>query len=122
MEVPNHIEATHIIYPNQHVCNTEHYLKIKNIDCKHGITFVHWWLYPSSYDEWMPINLLLANPDQNYFCKNPWKIGVQYIVDVEKFNEWTSELDYKIDDLLIESIYSLTNLKKKKKNTQTQSV
>eukprot|EP00490_Sorites_sp_Unknown_P002215 CAMPEP_0114695122 /NCGR_PEP_ID=MMETSP0191-20121206/71007_1 /TAXON_ID=126664 /ORGANISM="Sorites sp." /LENGTH=114 /DNA_ID=CAMNT_0001990979 /DNA_START=66 /DNA_END=413 /DNA_ORIENTATION=+ len=68
-------------------------------DNKKNMNFIHWWFYPSSYNEWVPSNLVNGDDDiDDDYDVDIWKVGEQFIIDLDKFNEWMVEYDYEIED------------------------
>ena len=65
------------------------------------VAMVHWWYWPSSYDEWMPASDVsqTIEPEATRTPGMPWVVGYKFIRDVEKHNEWGNEADYAIPDL-----------------------
>lgn len=95
------VEATHIIEwdkeldSNDSLMGDEEY--IRTVQVRTGIgaseALVHWWYYPDSYDEWIPISDIDCSdpPDVNvvgYKGARKWRVCCRFITDVCKFNEW----------------------------------
>jgi hypothetical protein len=84
------------------------------------LAFVHWWYFPDSYDQWIPLAdvdpKVEEDPDphaRQYVC-------CRFIKDVAIFNEWMNEVDYEIesggdDDELMEGKDQEKDKKKKRK-------
>lgn len=75
-----------------------------------GTALVHWWYYPSCYDE-IVSSLEVAtreppecNPAVPPVGVNPavgvgvWRVNYRFIRDLEVFNEWGNEADYLVED------------------------
>ena len=66
------------------------------------MALVHWWYWPSSYDEWMPKEDVSGDQEDmlasRLYPNGPWVVGAKFIRDVENFNEWGLEEDYAILD------------------------
>src|SRR5690606_27021742 len=61
-------------------------------------TFVHWWYYPASYDQWIPTSVVEGEM-QPIEQKEKWRIHARFLRDSELFNEWMEEADYDLDVL-----------------------
>jgi hypothetical protein len=95
----NKDEATHIIYPDQYFeDNDEDYLRTLVVDKEREVAFVHWWYYPSSYDEWVPLKMVQGEPEPKKEPPEKWEIGARWLLDTDKFNEWIPEADYEIEE------------------------
>jgi len=63
------------------------------------MALVHWWYWPSSYDEWMLACDVAGEGESHPPARpkgGPWVVGCKFIRDVENFNEWGLEADYAI--------------------------
>ncbi|KAF8819764.1 SWIRM domain-containing protein [Cardiosporidium cionae] len=63
-------------------------------------SFAHWWYYPESWDCWTSA---LAIPEQesqgiDIPPDGKWKVGYDWLLDLDIYNEWMCELDYEIFD------------------------
>lgn len=95
----NKEESTHIIYPDQYFeDNDEDYLRTLVVDKEREVAFVHWWYYPSSYDEWVPLKMVQGEPEPKKEPPEKWEIGARWLLDTDKFNEWIPEADYEIEE------------------------
>lgn len=66
------------------------------------MALVHWWYFPSSYDEWMDASDVTGEVEKEKSAVGPGGalvVGCKFIRDVEKFNEWGCENDYAVMDL-----------------------
>jgi len=65
---------------------------------KKKMALVHWWYFPSSYDEWLPAKDVAGETETEppKFPKGVAVVGCKFVRDVEKFNEWGVESDYAI--------------------------
>jgi len=81
------------------------------------MALVHWWYWPSSYDEWM-LACDVAGEQESHPPARPkggaWVVGCKFIRDVENFNEWGLEADYAIVDYARKVTY-YTKLEEKQK-------
>ncbi|KAF9435509.1 hypothetical protein BGZ76_006137 [Entomortierella beljakovae] len=92
--------ATHIVHQlTQDQENSENDEWLRTLEKKDGKVLVHHWYYPDSYDEWV------AEASGDYADPAPlpehsgvWNISTRWIKDSEKFNEWTNEEDYEINN------------------------
>mmetsp|Transcript_8214 Transcript_8214/g.12250 ORF Transcript_8214/g.12250 Transcript_8214/m.12250 type:complete len:695 (-) Transcript_8214:1543-3627(-) len=98
--------ATHIIEWNEETDNfpeelTEDYIRILDRKAPElgGATFVHWWYYPDSYNEWITSSdVSYADaPDLVYMGpkKEKWTVCCRFVTDCDLFNEWGNEMDYE---------------------------
>jgi len=64
------------------------------------MALIHWWYWPTSYDEWVPANEVDdVSTDDHMSCKSDigsYVVSCRFLRDVEKFNEWGCETDYAI--------------------------
>lgn len=66
------------------------------------MALVHWWYFPSSYDEWMDASDVSGDLEKDKIATGPGGaavVGCKFIRDVERFNEWGCESDYAVMDL-----------------------
>lgn len=65
------------------------------------MALVHWWYFPSSYDEFLPASDVSGDLEkENPSCLGGANVvGCKFIRDVERFNEWGVESDYAVMDL-----------------------
>mmetsp|Transcript_9629 Transcript_9629/g.14258 ORF Transcript_9629/g.14258 Transcript_9629/m.14258 type:complete len:1173 (+) Transcript_9629:138-3656(+) len=67
----------------------------------HPMALVHWWFWPSSYDEWMAASDVDGDVEQEPPARppgGPYCVGCKFVRDVAIFNEWGVEADYAVDD------------------------
>ena len=94
-------EATHLVEwddeldGSTHISGDEEY--IRTVQVQTGVdsceALVHWWYYPDSYDEWVPLADLDCSdpPGVNVVAlkgTRKWRVCCRYVVDVKCFNEW----------------------------------
>eukprot|EP00494_Astrolonche_serrata_P024684 UN24944 len=92
-------KATHIVQPDQYFEDAdEDYLRTLVVDRDRDVAFVHWWYYPSSYDEWVPLKMVQGDPEPKRDGQTVWEVGARWLKDTDKFNEWIPELDYEIEE------------------------
>jgi len=98
--IGNQNSCTHII------CNDydqdesgEDFLRTLHVDKERKVAYVHWWYYPSSYDEWVPLQMVQGESEPEKQRTGPWKVGSRWLRDLAKYNEWLSELDYEIAEV-----------------------
>ena len=65
-----------------------------------GLSRVHWWYLPDSYNEWVPIHAAPSEVDPDVAPPNskPWYVYERWVVDSEKYNEWMNEGDYETEE------------------------
>ncbi|KAF8819698.1 SWIRM domain-containing protein [Cardiosporidium cionae] len=64
-------------------------------------SFAHWWYFPESWDCWT--SALATTPEQESQAVDippdgKWKVGYDWLLDLDTYNEWMCELDYEIFD------------------------
>jgi len=92
-------KASHIIVPDQFFEEAdEDYLRTLVVDKEREVAFVHWWYYPSSYDEWVPLKMVQGEPEPKKTPPHQWEIQARWLLDTEKFNEWIPEADYELEE------------------------
>jgi len=92
-------KCTHIITNDMEIDESEDdFLRTLHVDEAREIAYVHWWYYPSSYDEWVHLGMVQGQSDQPQPPKGPFILGARWLRDLSKFNEWMSEYDYEIPD------------------------
>jgi len=92
-------KASHIIVADQFFEEVdEDYLRTLVVDKEREVAFVHWWYYPSSYDEWVPLKMVQGEPEPKKQPPHQWEIQARWLRDTDKFNEWIPEADYELED------------------------
>ncbi|KAL1920036.1 uncharacterized protein VTP21DRAFT_1182 [Calcarisporiella thermophila] len=93
----NYDRATHVICPDdeESAQNDEEWLR--TLEKKDGKVLVHWWYYPDSYDEWLPESGSFADPEPPPDHQGAWYVGLRWVRDSYRFNEWMNEEDYEVD-------------------------
>jgi len=92
-------KASHIIVQDQFFEEAdEDYLRTLVVDKEREVAFVHWWYYPSSYDEWVPLKMVQGEPEPKKTPPHQWEIQARWLLDTEKFNEWIPEADYELEE------------------------
>lgn len=91
--------ATHIILPDTYEMeeSNEDFLRTLHVDREREVAYVHWWYYPSSYDEWVPVHMVQGESEPERPRTGAWSVGSRWLRDLNKFNEWMPELDYEIE-------------------------
>lgn len=59
---------------------------------------VHWWYFPDSYDEWLPLSEIQGLPEPPEQPQGAWRVTERFLYDLEKYNEWMNEEDYEEED------------------------
>lgn len=65
------------------------------------MALVHWWFWPTSYDEWIPAEDVNGVADEDPPERGPggaWVVSCKFLRDVKRFNEWGLEIDYVIEN------------------------
>lgn len=92
-------KASHIIVSDQFFEEAdEDYLRTLVVDKEREVAFVHWWYYPSSYDEWVPLKMVQGEPEPKKTPPHQWEIQARWLLDTAKFNEWIPEADYELEE------------------------
>ena len=72
---------------------------VRTVDKQENLAYIHYWFYPSSYDQWISNELIDGEAEDIEPPPGAWRVGERFITDLEKFNEWMVELDYEIDEV-----------------------
>ena len=59
---------------------------------------VHWWYFPDSYDEWLPVSEVDQSEPDEAVVKRPVHVYARWVTDLDKFNEWMNDEDYEVED------------------------
>jgi len=92
--------ATHVIFPapSAAVASQEDEDWFRTLEKTDKRALVHWWYFPDSYDEWVPLNeLTTGEPEPPPNHANAWKVTARWVQDSIKFNEWMNEEDYELE-------------------------
>jgi SWI/SNF related-matrix-associated actin-dependent regulator of chromatin subfamily C len=55
---------------------------------------VHWWYWPDSYDEWIPVDNISGDPEEDEEPPAQWTVYQRWIRDSYRFNEVMNPIDY----------------------------
>ena len=107
--VDNEEEATHTVVPDTEDMESDDQTFLRTIAVRKkvkdlgDVALVHWWFFPDSYDDWVPIaDVHGETPD---LMKPPakWRVCVRWLRDTIIFNEWMNEEDYLPEDPIREN-------------------
>ena len=59
---------------------------------------VHWWYFPDSYDEYVPLDDAPEVVEPDKAASGPWTVYSRWVKDSAKYNEWMNPIDYEVDD------------------------
>eukprot|EP00241_Pyramimonas_parkeae_P018825 CAMPEP_0114314792 /NCGR_PEP_ID=MMETSP0059-20121206/22059_1 /TAXON_ID=36894 /ORGANISM="Pyramimonas parkeae, Strain CCMP726" /LENGTH=401 /DNA_ID=CAMNT_0001440081 /DNA_START=111 /DNA_END=1313 /DNA_ORIENTATION=+ len=98
---PDDEGVTHIVIPDtEEVKQTdidEEYCR--TLEIKGQKALVHWWYFPDSYDEWIPVQNISGDPEeQEAPSQGPVTVYRRWVRDSCFFNEWMNPADYAPDD------------------------
>lgn len=94
---------THVVVPNPPDATEqadEIFWRTVEINTDLGLSRVHWWYLPDSYNEWVPMHAAPSDidPDVAPPHSKPWQVYERWVVDSEKYNEWMNEGDYETEE------------------------
>ena len=93
--VEDQAQATHIVEFNEAVDGVRgeeaDYLRTLTIRADANLAQVHWWYFPDSYDEWIPLADVEGNlPEADPVGKGAKRVCCRFVKDVAVFNEHLS--------------------------------
>ncbi|KAG9302842.1 hypothetical protein G9A89_009619 [Geosiphon pyriformis] len=94
----NKNSPTHIINGTNDGIDDTELDYFRTLEKKNGKVFIHWWYYPDSYDTWVQEAPEHADPEPAPEHNGHWNVGVRWLRDSLKFNEWMNEEDYEISE------------------------
>ena len=60
---------------------------------------VHWWYFPDSYHEWIPVSNIAGEPEEEENKEDgPQTVYRRWVRDSHLFNEWMNPVDYLPDE------------------------
>eukprot|EP00850_Spirogloea_muscicola_P000936 SM000003S11181 [mRNA] locus=s3:1465428:1471766:- [translate_table: standard] len=71
---------------------------IRTLEVQGNFARVHWWYYPDSYDEWLPLGDVEGEAEEETLHKGPWHLHLRWLRDSCLYNEWMNELDYVLEE------------------------
>eukprot|EP00850_Spirogloea_muscicola_P007215 SM000036S13259 [mRNA] locus=s36:210416:217077:+ [translate_table: standard] len=71
---------------------------IRTLEVQGNFARVHWWYYPDSYDEWLPLGDVEGEAEEETQHKGPWHLHLRWLRDSCLYNEWMNELDYVLEE------------------------
>eukprot|EP00850_Spirogloea_muscicola_P010436 SM000061S19263 [mRNA] locus=s61:398927:405189:- [translate_table: standard] len=71
---------------------------IRTLEVQGNFARVHWWYYPDSYDEWLPLGDVEGEAEEETPHKGPWHLHLRWLRDSCLYNEWMNELDYVLEE------------------------
>ncbi len=93
--------VTHVVVPNTEEQEIDDvFWRTIEINKDLGLSRVHWWYLPDSYNEWVPVHAAPSDIDPDVAPPNskPWYVHERWVVDSEKYNEWMNEGDYETEE------------------------
>eukprot|EP00485_Elphidium_margaritaceum_P006291 CAMPEP_0202704290 /NCGR_PEP_ID=MMETSP1385-20130828/16988_1 /ASSEMBLY_ACC=CAM_ASM_000861 /TAXON_ID=933848 /ORGANISM="Elphidium margaritaceum" /LENGTH=303 /DNA_ID=CAMNT_0049362273 /DNA_START=19 /DNA_END=926 /DNA_ORIENTATION=- len=90
--------VTHFILPNNADMLDSGDENVRTIEKRDNLAFIHYWFYPSSYDQWINSDLIDGDAEHIEPPQGAWRVGLRLLTDLDKFNEWMVEFDYEILD------------------------
>ncbi|KAK3919431.1 SWI/SNF complex subunit SMARCC2 [Frankliniella fusca] len=91
----NEAEASHIIYP---VCDPLDEEYARPVLRRDRMVMMHWYYFPDSYDSWNSVELPVDPPDSPAPHTEAWRVGANWIIEMEQYNEWMNEEDFEVDE------------------------
>lgn len=91
----NEAEATHIIFPPCDPLDEEYARPVLRRD---RMVMMHWYYFPDSYDSWNNVELPVDPPDSPAPHTEAWRVGANWALEMEQYNEWMNEEDYEVDE------------------------
>jgi len=89
--------ATHVILPSSPPSGQDEDW-FRTLDKTDKRALVHWWYYPDSYDEWVPLgDINTGDPEPPPSNVTSWRVTTRWIEDSARFSEWMNEEDYEPD-------------------------
>lgn len=98
---PTDSGVTHVVVPNTQEQEADGvFWRTLEINKDLGLSRVHWWYLPDSYNEWVPIHAAPSEVDPDVAPPNskPWQVHERWVTDSEKYNEWMNEGDYETEE------------------------
>lgn len=92
----NESEATHILYPQCDPLEEEYARPTMRRD---KTIMFHWYYFPDSYDTWLTTDMNMSDvPESCTSHTGLWRVGVNWVLDTDQYNEWMTEEDYEVDE------------------------
>ncbi|XP_043221494.1 SWI/SNF complex subunit SMARCC2-like [Amphibalanus amphitrite] len=90
-------KATHVVFPTQDPLEEEYARPLFRRD---KYTMLHWYYFPDSYDTWVTgLDLDDSVPETPEFdAEKQWRVTLNWVQDLDEYNEWMNEEDYEVDE------------------------